>query len=34
MNYTYEVMSKPHIVVFQGIRNDATDAKNEVFSMS
>lgn len=30
---TYKVMSKLNIVVFPGIRNDATDAKNEVFSI-
>lgn len=34
MNYTYKVMNKLHIVVFQGIRNYATDTQNEVFSLS
>lgn len=34
MNYTHQVMSKLHIVGIQGIRNDATDAKNEAFSMN
>jgi len=34
MNYIYEVTSKLHMVVIQGIRNDATDDKSEVFSMS